>query len=288
MTEPRIHAAEIISLYPEWYHSIELMPGVVTPGRQPLEHWQKELANLRLPDLQNKSVLDIGAYDGYFSFAAERLGAARVVSLDHYVWSANMTEYMKDWRESQRTGASLPPPHESRHWQPSLLPGRGPYDSAHRILNSRAEPVVGDFMTMSLDDLGKFDVVLFLGVLYHLEEPLTAMRRVMSLVAPGGLAVIETEAVEIAGLENEAFCEFFPGRELNNDPSNWWVPNAKALVGLCQAAGCKNAAIVSDPPHIKRWSAIKKLVFGTKVVMRDDNSITYPRKRYRAIVHARC
>ncbi len=115
---------------PEWYHTIELAPGVYTPGRAPIEHWEALLRSLQLPDLHGKSVLDIGAYDGFFSFAAERLGAARVVALDHYVWSADMTEYMKDWRESKRTGGPLPAPHESCHWRPDELPGRRPFDSA--------------------------------------------------------------------------------------------------------------------------------------------------------------
>src|SRR5262245_24283763 len=77
---------EALRSCPEWYHSIELAPGIITPGRRPIEAWQKQLLDMRLPDLHNKSVLDIGAYDGFFSFAAERAGAARVVALDHYAW----------------------------------------------------------------------------------------------------------------------------------------------------------------------------------------------------------
>src|ERR1700734_2144728 len=106
-------AKHVLQNCPEWYHSIELAPGVVTPGRAPLSTWEKTVHDLHLPDLRGKSVLDIGAYDGFFSFAAERLGASRVVALDHYVWSTDMAEYLKDWRESQRTGAPLPAPHES-------------------------------------------------------------------------------------------------------------------------------------------------------------------------------
>ena len=127
--------------------------------------------HLQLPDLHGKSVLDIGAYDGFFSFSVERLGAARVVALDHYVWSIDMVEYLKDWRESKRSGAPLPAPHESRHWHPDELPGRRPFDSARELLGSKVEPIVGDFMRMDLTELGQFDVVLYLGILYHMEEP---------------------------------------------------------------------------------------------------------------------
>jgi tRNA (mo5U34)-methyltransferase len=279
MTQLHTSAEDILKSYPEWYHTIELAPGVYTPGRQPIAHWEKELANLQLPDLRGKSVLDIGAYDGYFSFAAERLGAARVVALDHYVWSADMTEYMKDWRTSQQTGTPLPPPHESRHWRPAELPGRRPFDAARQVLNSKVEAVVGDFMTIDPSSVGQFDVVLLLGVLYHLEEPLTAIRKLASLAAPGGLVVLETEAVEVAGLENEAFCEFFPGSELNNDPTNWWAPNAKALEGLCIGAGFSEVKVVSKRPRVRRSAAIKHLLLGSDK--------TYPKRRYRAIAHAK-
>ncbi len=52
-------------------------------------------------------------------------------------------------------------------------------------------------MTMDLATLGQFDVVLFLGVLYHMEDPLRALRRVVEMTAHGGLVVIETAAVDI-------------------------------------------------------------------------------------------
>ncbi len=118
---------------------------------------------------------------------------------------------------------------------------------------------MGDFMTMNLAELGKFDVVLYLGVLYHMEEPLSAIRRVASVTAPHGLAVIETEAVEIPGLENMSFCEFFPGKELNNDPSNWWAPNAKALEGFCRAAGFRDVTILSERPGTQRHGRAKAM-----------------------------
>jgi tRNA (mo5U34)-methyltransferase len=298
MTTVQDRAEEAIRSCPEWYHSIELAPGIVTPGRQPLQYWQKELAHLQLPDLHGKSVLDIGAYDGFFSFAAERLGAARVTALDHYVWSTDMAGYMKDWRESKRTGAPLPPPHESRHWRPQELPGRRPFEAARSVLGSKVEPVVGDFMTMDLSKLGCFDVVLFLGVLYHLEEPLQAVRRVASVTAPGGLAVLETEAISVPGLEDRALCEFFPGRELNNDPTNWWAPNGKALEGLCRAAGFREVVLKTGPlpqpcpPFRTRiTAALKHLLFASHLPQKlgcpPPPQPPVPVIRYRAIAHAR-
>ena len=246
-------AKRIIEEYPEWYHSIELAPGVVTPGRAPLEVWQRTLRTLELPDLRGKSVLDIGAYDGFFSFAAERLGAARVVALDEQVWATDMAAYLAEWREAKKLGNPYPAPRESRHWRPEELPGRRPFDAARSLLASKVEPLVGNFMRVDPASIGRFDVVLFLGILYHMEEPLPAMRRVASLLKPGGFLGIETEAVEIPGAPDTAFCEFFPGSELNNDAANWWAPNAKALDGLTRAAGLVDFELVAGPPRLSRF-----------------------------------
>ncbi len=117
---------------PEWFHTIELAPGVVTPGRCSGAALAEKWGAHGLTDLTGRSVLDIGAYDGYFSFAAERAGATRVVALDHYVWSADMAGYIADWSASKAAGGSpLPAPHGTRHWDPQGLPGRRPFDLAH-------------------------------------------------------------------------------------------------------------------------------------------------------------
>jgi tRNA (mo5U34)-methyltransferase len=259
----------ILETCPEWFHSIEVEPGVVTPGRISAEALAREWEALRLPDLAGKSVLDIGAYDGFFSFEAERHDAGRVVALDHYVWAADMAAYMAEWRATRAQGLPIPAPHESRHWQPATLPGRRPFDLAHRLRRSRVIPVVGDIMTMDLTLLGQFDVVLFLGVLYHLTDPLGAMRRVASLTAPDGLVVVESEAMELAGHEHRAVCEFFPGEELNHDASNWWAPNGTALAGLCRAAGLGNVTLLRPPPSYTiraRLGAARRALLGRPAV----------------------
>jgi hypothetical protein len=156
-------------------------------------------------------------------------------------------------------------------------------------------------MTMDLDSLGQHDVVLFLGVLYHMEDPLRAMRRVASVTAPGGLAVIETEAIEVPELADSAFCEFYPGQELNNDPTNWWAPNAKALEGLCLAAGFREVTLLTEPPgkpelsvkpekslSMRLSSAIRYLLFETHLPQRlgYEEEPHLQKMHYRAIAHA--
>ena len=266
-------ASEIIEEYPEWYHSIELAPGVVTPGRVSLDALNRTLQALELPDLRGKSVLDIGAYDGFFSFAAEKLGAARVVALDEHVWATDMTAYMREWREARASGTAMPAPRDSRHWRPSELPGRKPFDAAHRLLNSKVEPMVGNFMTMALAALGRFDVVFFFGILYHLEDPLAAIRRVGGLLNPGGFLGIETEAIEAPGAPDAPFFEFFPTNELHNDAANWWAPNARAIEALTKAIGLCDFKLCKGPPPL---TPIRRL----------RATIARERFRYRAVAHA--
>ena len=275
-------ADAILAQYPEWYHSIELAPGKVTPGRAPLEAWNEELRALQMPPLAGKSLLDIGAYDGFFSFAAERLGASRVVALDHYAWSADMAAYMNEWRAAQSTRAPIGAPHNTVHWRPNELPGRGPFDAAHALFASRVEPIVADFMLAPPESIGAFDVVLLLGVLYHLEEPLTAVRRAFALTADGGTCIIETEAVELPAVGDRAVCEFFPGQELNGDASNWWAPNAAALAGMCRAAGFSSVRVLPMRLPLKKLRRIAKRLkqAATRVPL-----LNVP-MRYRLIVHA--
>ncbi|MBC7841101.1 MAG: DUF1698 domain-containing protein [Gemmatimonadaceae bacterium] len=279
---PSLSPESLLAAHPEWYHSIELAPGVVTPGRAPLSSWQTELRDLRLPDLRGKSVLDIGAYDGFFSFETERLGAARVVALDHYIWSADMVAYMADFRAARAVGKTIPSPHDTAHWRPDELPGKRPFDAVRRCLDSKVESVVGDFMTIDPAEIGTFDVVLFLGVLYHLENPLLSMRKVAQFVNPGGLCVVETAAMEIPGSGDRAFCEFFPGQELNDDASNWWAPNAAALCGLCRASGFSAARVL---PSRKSQSPVRKATRAVKSVVAQLPLVSMP-LRYRAIAHA--
>ena len=195
--------------------------------------------------MEGKTVLDIGAWDGYFSFEAERRGASRVVALDHYVWALDLAGWERHQLERQAEGAPPLPAHEAPGlWQPETLPGKRGFDVAREALGSSVEAVVADFMDADLDALGRFDVVLYLGVLYHMENPLAALRRLYEVT--GELAVIETEAIHLPGAGERAVCEFFEGTSLADDPSNWWAPNAAALAAICRSAGFTEARIVAD------------------------------------------
>ena len=68
----------------KWYHSIDLGDGIITPG---YDNSAKKLNRLNLPaSLAGKTVLDIGALEGFFSFEAERREAKRVLATDSFAW----------------------------------------------------------------------------------------------------------------------------------------------------------------------------------------------------------
>ena len=223
-----------------WYHSIDLGGGVVTPGVS-----KTPVRTEALPDFNGRSVLDIGAWDGYYSFLAERGGAARVLALDHYMWQLDFVARQAYWDECARRGVLPDPARDREFLTRDDLPGRRGFDLARQALNSRVEPVVGDFMSMDLDELGSFDVVLMLGVLYHLPEPFQALQRLRRITRE--VAVIETEAVQIVGRESEPLSLFLPGDEMNADHTNWNAVTEAGLHAMCRAAGFRRVVTKAGP-----------------------------------------
>ena len=272
---------------PFWFHPVELGQGVVVPSVTTPEMMRERLATLHLPDFRGKSVLDIGAFDGFFSFEAERRGASRVVALDHFVWSLDMAEVSEWRRKKMEEGKQQGQPEESTLWRPDELPGKRGFDTAHRALGSRVESVVCDFMDA---DVGTFDIVLFMGVLYHVKDMLGALRKVADMTRE--MAVVETDAVEFPGYEDAALCEFFESDELNFDPTNWWAPNVKALAAMCRASGFDRVEVVHGAPSIEpaRKSFFQKARGAAGSVLRElslRDPLPAPEPvRFRAVVHA--
>lgn len=268
----QVHAAlaDVSSVL--WYHSIDLGDGVVTPGHPPNPALERPGA---FPEVRGLSVLDIGAWDGYYSFKAEKAGAARVVALDHYAWKLDWAKRAAYWRRCEAEGRIPDPANDAEEFLATTgLPGRQGFDYAHRVLASKVEPVVADFQGDDLSALGTFDVTLFFGVLYHMPDPLMALRRVRRLT--DRVAAIETEAIRVIGHRGVSLLGFVAGNELNGDYGNWYLPTDAGLRALCFAAGFRRVETrVGPPPFLRdlgdRWRT--KRVLSTA-------------ERYRAVVHA--
>jgi tRNA (mo5U34)-methyltransferase len=229
-----------------WYHTIDLGGGVVTRG---VDDSPLRLSRVQLPEsLHGQTVLDIGAWDGFFSFECERRGAARVVAADHFSWSG------RGW--GTKAGFTL----------------------AREALGSRVEDVDIDVMDLAPERIGSFDVVLFLGVLYHLRHPFLALERVASVTRD--YLIVET-VVDLVGLRRPAMA-FYPGRELNNDPTNWWGPNIPAVKGMLESLGFKEVAIPAPLPNTMFRAA--RAVYHR---VRGKNSVAEAFRQDRAVFHAR-
>lgn len=237
-----------------WWHSIVLPDGVVTPGEKSVAMLEQEWRNMALPSLKGKTVLDIGAWDGWFSFAAECAGATRVVALDWFVWSLDFKnsvahhEYVKQCRAAGSKPIAWGP--NCQWWDEETLPGKRGFETARKSLGSRVEDFVADFTRLDPKSMGAFDVVFFLGVFYHMEEPIAALRRLRSLTRE--LAVIETAAIEVPDQEERSILELTAQDEVNNDSTNWWFPNERAMHDLLRTAGFTSVRTVAQSPRTPR------------------------------------
>lgn len=209
MGRPPISYEQIASHY--WWHTIDLGNGLVTPGEQTREVMDSRFAlTFDQLDLRGKTVLDVGAWDGGFSIEAKRRGAKRVIALDHVTWN------MPDVRS------------------------RETFDLAVRACGLEIEAFDQDLDAprlsftdlLSYAKLPAFDIVLFLGVFYHLMDPLAATRELAAITRE--TLVLETHLEDLS--ETRPAMIFYPGTELNEDPTNWWGPNRQCieeLLGLC-------------------------------------------------------
>lgn len=260
-----------------WWHSIDLN-GTVTPGGKNATLLRREWETMDVPQLAGKTVLDIGAWDGYFSFMAEKHGASEIVALDHYVWSVDRKNWSAYYQACRREGIAPKPVEQTEHWNPVSLPGKRGFDVACRALDSRVRAVVSDYMLVTPEGIGTFDVVFYLDVLYHMPNPVDALAKVASLTRQ--LAIIETHAVEVYG-HDAPLAEFYPASELNGDPSNWWGLNLSALVGMCKAAGFSRVEVKKGPPRYGRLR-----LFARNLAALLGLSWGRRHRHYRAVVHA--
>jgi tRNA (mo5U34)-methyltransferase len=216
-----------------WFHNIDLNGVRTAPehflGDYPAVKW-KSFADAIPKDLAGKSVLDIGCNGGFYSIEMKRRGAARVLGVDFD------EDYLAQARfAAQVTGFDI------------------------------------EFRKLSVYDVGalgeRFDIVLFMGVLYHLRHPLLALDLLYEH-AVDDLLVFQSmqrgsKEVEAVG-ENHDFwqTEMFdkPGypklhfieNRYADDPTNWWVPNAACAEAMLRSAGFAIVAHPEDEVYVCR------------------------------------
>lgn len=218
----------------KWFHQIDLGQGIVTPG---LDDSKTKLGQLKFPErFTGKSVLDIGAWDGFFSFEAERRGASQVLAVDSYSWTGD------GW--GTKAGFEL----------------------ARQALNSKVQDRELEVDDVSPASVGTFDVVFFLGVLYHLRHPLLALEKVASVTKE--LLILET-AADLLWSKSPAMA-FYQGDELNKDPTNWWAPNIPGLCGMLRACGFQRVEVVHQPKpwYVRAAKSLSRGKYSSKELQR--------------------
>lgn len=211
MTPDREVIRSRIKEVPAWWHNIDIH-GEITPGITPVsaQNWIVKYID---KDLTGLEVLDIGAWDGYYSFLAEQRGAKRVVALD---------------------------------------PGQGPckfrgFEVACELLDSNVEYF--NYDVYQLDRIpGQFDVVFFLGVYYHLDDPMLALYQIFKKLKPGGTFILE--GVARSGSEPLLYlCQ--PGVDMN--PGDFCIATIPWLKLACQRIGFSQIKFESRYPGDNLW-----------------------------------
>ncbi len=184
-----------------WYHSFELPDGTQIEGWNKIDMLRGRYERFPIPpDLTGRRVLDIGAWDGWFSFEAERHGAG-VTAID-CVEVPNFLEIQKK-------------------------------------LASRASYRILDFYEMPDAGLGAFDFVFCLGILYHLKHPLLALEIVCGLTTDTAIveSFVTDPGTWQEHQDEVPTMEFYETDELGNQLDNWIGPSVSCLMAMCRAAG---------------------------------------------------
>ncbi|QYK56503.1 MAG: DUF1698 domain-containing protein [Fimbriimonadaceae bacterium] len=208
-----------VDSFPFWYHKIELPGGVVTPGWAPLEP-----AAYRIPaDMTGMRVLDVGAWDGYWTFEALKRGARQVVAIDDF------SDYLGSLENKDR-----------RAWET--------FDLCRDALGygkDRCERIEMSVYEVTEERLGRFDCVFFFGTLYHLRHPLLALD-FLSLVCDREMfvetAILDDFSPYQGGLHRgypgaQPVIEFYPNNEYGNNSTNWWAPSLACLGLMVMSSG---------------------------------------------------
>jgi tRNA (mo5U34)-methyltransferase len=207
-------AAEVEEI--QWYHTIELAPGVVTPGWLDTREIAREVP---FPaTLEGKRCLDVATFNGFWAFEMERRGAAEVVGIDvldpaSWDWPAGSDPATIAIMAERQAG------------------GRG-FEIAKRALGSAVERVERNVFDLDPDDLGMFDVVYVGSLLVHLRDPVTALERVRS-VCRESLVVVDGVDPLLSMLSRSKPLATLDGI----GRPWWWYGNPAHLAQLVRVAG---------------------------------------------------
>jgi len=218
----------LAKLRPSWHSPIDLGHGIFTKDERARKRFARRLRLLRIPDdLRGKSVLDIGTWDGFFTWEFEKRGA-KVLALDM-------------WDE---------PALEQFLWVRRLKGSQVPYKRM-------------DVFDLSPEGEGVFDLVFCAGVLYHLRYPLATLEKIRKCCK--GQLILETVGMVPAFHNDFPMMAFFPGdEEAERLSRHWGISGAATVSWLKEAllsAGFQRVEVVHKP-SFRLWKQLVALVRG--------------------------
>lgn len=216
-----------------WYHTMELGEGVVTNGFFDL---RPDVHRYRLPeDLTGKTVLDVGAASGFFSFEFERRGAT-VTAID-----------LPSWKDHD---------HGPRYWMMEEEKTRSAdinqeFELAREALGSRVEKKLLNIYDISPDTVGMFDIVFCGSMILHLTNPIKAIWNLASVTRE--MAIIATS---VLGGPANIPCALFQG-QIKGDA--WWVPTQACLEAWVATSTFEGVQYIGDYHPIHKGEAVGPL-----------------------------
>ena len=203
-----VQRARVLVENGNWHAPFDFGDGLRTQPWHVERRFRRRLGLLQIPrNLSGKTVLDIGAWDGFFSFEFERRGAKRVMAIDTYAWDKGGLECFLFAREH---------------------------------LKSKVEHQRLDVHDLSPRDVGMFDLVFCAGVLYHLRHPLLALEKIRSVAADQ--LILESHQLIPALHEHVPVIRLFPGDDNavrghspGGFPTKAWVLNAIKAAGFARS-----------------------------------------------------
>ncbi|MEO0642827.1 MAG: DUF1698 domain-containing protein [Pseudomonadota bacterium] len=227
---PRSHVPQQLGpdVLAHLFHSFRFQEhGIDLHGIKPVEQLEAEAAVILDFDLREKTLIDIGCWDGWYTFEAERRGA-KVTGCDHFCWSG------PGW--GTRAG----------------------FDYVRKQINSNATAIDCDVPDLRPDLHGTYDAVLLLGVIYHCKDPFAVLERAAALAKE--TMVVETQTMP----GTEPIARYWLGDSLNGDPTNYWTPTVACLRDMLREVGFTKFVTSETPLQPQTAEVTRHIVRATR------------------------
>lgn len=228
-----------------WIHDMTFPDGTKTGGKWKMN--EKEYGLDRV-SFKNKRVLDIGCLDGLYTFYAENKGASEVLAIDINEEQFGRQKYKEN------------------NWSSGFL-------YAHKKMKSRSKYVFPySLYDMKKDSFGSFDIVLYLGVNYHILHPILALEKINEVMNKKGILIFESEM-------SNTFTKFYHERKYKSENSGKKEKVSNASMRILEYYKKAAKLTMLEPKDIGKAfaSKIQTVMWGFGKFLFDDKEAIYKR-----------